>query len=81
MIRDLFGEVVLPIVEVPLEWDEVQYDRLPGRDEEPRIQATQQAPEKVRQAFLHGATRLPSGEEALLVDTGAVDNVSGGDFV
>ncbi len=81
MIRDLFGEVTFPSVVVPLEWDEVQYDRLPGRDEGPRNQATQQTPDKVRHAFLHGATRLPSGEEALLVDTGAVDNASGGDFV
>ncbi len=42
----MFGDIVLPIVELPPEWDEVRYDNLPGQDDEKR-ESPQQAPEPV----------------------------------
>ncbi len=31
--------------------------------------------------YNHGSTRLPNGEEGMLADTGAVDNVTGLEYV
>ncbi len=88
IIKKLFDEeVVLPLFEI-LPMDEERFDNLPGRasagaDSKNRGAVENRSPScpSEWQAFLHGATRLLSGEEALLVDTGAVDNVTGGDFI